>query len=562
MAASRAKSGAAVRAVSTDRSFQASLRTYEPQSATLDTSKAFESLEGDVLRLQIGIDRMQNVAKQRKDLAVYRGRLASKRNLHPISRLLSSLSGEITTNLPQTRSFCMSESLGLLISSSLGPTYVKSSMDSLLRLAILKAQLLELVVKKVGELALLYLWMRVDEEDIGRLSGSVEIWVRCLEVLGAEERRSEGENALNRAEEQLRNQTKALENVRKELENAQKASKQQLIEHEAIKNRVEEQVRAQAKALESARKELENAQKDSKQQQIAYETRLKSLKEEMAQVQEAKAETRKEPTRRSLFTQTEDYQAELEQQRDTICRLQRETDTVLSRNKELEARQKQLESELSAAQQSYNTEHEIAVALRAKVKSAESEAEEKTSEVSRLRDIVMSLELETAKQAALCQRLQGNSQEQAAELAKKWEIQLDLQAASAQKTETCLTAQLSQELQQSSQLRALLDQKELKISTLTENKEQLEGEIRENEATIDRLQRSLSQLINMDEDTFEAVMKHEMEMMRSAYEQRLKDLRDSYDRLKRDKMIEGRALKEALAEKERVLELISSKSGL
>jgi hypothetical protein len=66
----------------------------------------------------------------------------------------------------------------------------------------------------------------------------------------------------------------------------------------------------------------------------------------------------------------------------------------------------------------------------------------------------------------------------------------------------------------------------------------------------------------MDEDTFEAVMKHEMEMMRSAYEQRLKDLRDAYDRLKRDKMIEGRALKEALAEKERVLELINSKFGL
>jgi hypothetical protein len=445
-------------------------------------------------------------------------------------------------------------------------------MDSLLRLAILKSQLLELVVKKVGELALLYLWMRVDEEDIGRLSGSVEIWVRCLEVLGAEEGRSEGdirenENALNRAEEQARTQAKALESVRKELENAQKASKQQLIEHETIKNRVEEQMRAQAKAFESVRKELENVQKDSKQQQIVYETRLKSLKEEMTRVQEAaakaKAEARKEPTRRSLFIQTEDYQAtEIEQLRDTIRRLQRETDAALSRNKELETGQKQLKLELSAAQQSCNTENEALIALRTKVKSAENEVEEKTSEVSRLRDIVLSLELETAKQTAQCQRLQNSSQEQAAKLAEKWQNQLNLQATSAQKTETCLTAQLSQEILQSSQLRALLDQKELKISTLTENKEQLEGEIRENKVTIDRLQLSLSQLINMDEDTFEAVMKHEMEMMRSAYEQRLKDLRDAYDRLKRDKMIEGRALKEALAEKERVLELINSKFGL
>ena len=505
------------------------MRVYEPQSAGVDTGKVFEALEGEVLRLQVGIDRMQNVVKQRKDLAVYRGRLASKRNLHPISRLLSSLSGETSPNLPQMRSFCLSESLAPLISTTLSPQYTKSSLESLLRLAILKAQLLELVLKKAGELALLYLWMRWDEEAIGRLSGSVEIWVKCLEVLGAEE--GTGQIALETANEK-----------------------------DLLLSRAEEQVRSQAKVMEGLRKEVESAQKDSKQQQIAYESRLKALKEALSRAEEAvlkaKAETKQEPIRRSQSIQTEnDPATETKRLKETILALQQEKDAILRKSMEWEQSAKQAEAEIAALQQGSRTESQETLQ---KLKSAQNEVLEKTGEVDRLREERLNSELAAANQAAQYQRLLRECEE-AGKQAEAWRSRLDQQSTSAKQAEACLALQLAQEVQQSAQFRALLDSKDLEIAVLIETKVQLKAEIEENKGTIDRLQRSLSQLINMDEDTFEAVMKNEMDMMRNAYEQRLKDLRCSYDSLKREKTTETRALKEALAEKERVLELISSK---
>lgn len=481
------------------------------------------------MRLQVSIDRMQNVAKQKKDLAVYRGRLASKRALHPISRLLSSLTGEISTNIPQMRSFCQSESLGPLVSACLNPISAKSSLEALLRMAILKTQLLELVLKKAGELALLYLWMRLDEEAIGRLSGSVEIWVKCLEVLGNEEESGQGAvEALN--------------------------AKDLLV------NRAEEQVRSQAKAIESLRKELESAQKDTKQQQIAYESKLKALKEDLFRAEEAvlkaKAAVKTEPTRRSVSIQTENDPAqETKRLTKAIFALEQEKDAISKRNGELEQRGKLVEAEIAVLQEDVRRER---LEMRQKLQSAESEVQEKAFEVDRLKEERLNSDLATGNQAAQYQSL-VREWEEATKQAEAWRSRLDQQCVSAKQAEACLALQLAQEVQKSAQFQALLDSKDLEITILAESEQQLKAEIEANEGSIERLQRSLSQLINMDEDTFEAVMKNEMDMMRKAYEQRLKELRCSYDRLKREKATETRALKEALGEKERVLQLISSK---
>ena len=495
----------------------------------IDTGKAFESLETDIMRLQSCVDTLQSTAKQTKDMAVYRGRLASRRNLHPVSRLLSSLSGEVVMNLPQTRTFCMSEGVSQLVSNCIGGAYVKLPSESLLRLSILKSQFQEIIIKKIGEIALLHLWLKVDEEEIGRLSGSVEIWVKCLEILSANEQNEKLK--LMQQELNLKNDilAKLEENVRILTEKKTNLER----EFDVFRNKSEAKFANLQKEFDIFRKTNE-------------EEKCKNL-EEIRNLREIKA---KIEAKKSIFVQTDFFESqEIISMRENLKMLQFE----LQNEQKL---RKNAENEIKSIQESEKIEKET---LEMEIKSAKNRIEELNSENNRLKVEIDGLKLEIQNHEFLYEKLQTDFKSASTAHSTTLQLQLDHLTSSAKETEACLTSQISKITDQLSNLRTELDQKDLEIANLTEKNRDYASEILENRSTIDRLQLSLSKLVNMDEDTFEAVMKNEMEMMRNAYELKLKEARNALEKVKKEKIVEVRTLKEALAEKERVLEVTLSR---
>ena len=116
----------------------------------------------------------------------------------------------------------------------------------------------------------------------------------------------------------------------------------------------------------------------------------------------------------------------------------------------------------------------------------------------------------------------------------------------SQQVEEFLNKEISDLRNQLEDLKQKHEDSNLKVDKLTWEIQDLIQDLKDKDSIIERLQNELMGVGSDDEDTFENVMKHELSMMRQAYEKKINKLQEAFETSKKSYMLQIRELKEQL----------------
>lgn len=272
---------------------------------------AFYSIEEDIYEIQKVIDRFLNLMCE-SESDIPRGKISSRKSFIPSVRNLASRIGNYSATVTQLRNGALVDIVFNIVSNVLGSKYANLSNDMLIRLIALKAQMLEMLVKKIGELALLKLSRNEEKCESDR---TCKVIIELCKIDGEETRATVNDTVIESLQqeiEKLKSEYSYKNNIKiqeMEKENAElkdrikkkqddvdkllldlKSLKDVEFEKKALEKRVKDfkEIENEKKSLEQRLKEIENDKKaleiklnefiNINQEKKALENRLKDYK--------------------------------------------------------------------------------------------------------------------------------------------------------------------------------------------------------------------------------------------------------------------------------------------
>ena len=547
-----------------------------PKTLESDMTRAFASIEEDILTLQGFIERFK---LKNLDSGIYRGKLHSRRSLQQSSK--SSL--ETSMTLQNYRNSTLTEPIYNLIIATLGSQYSAIPSETVLRLSLLKIKLHEVLIRKTAEIlaARLECDPDIDGKVVGLLIRVIELnpepkndsRVKELEQAVAElraEARKDLRSGKEDSEIELAARFKAFERTKnEELDLAAKKIREleidkgrvsllvgemeklrkKLAESENFESRVNflqtelemsktklsELAECLEKSVRKGRK-LEESLEKGKAQEKSVQGVIDGLTKEVIdlrarmvsldrQGQEEKARELWE-LRRELEGKA---RGEVEGVSGELRRVLSEKESLEHMMKCAEGQAKVLITELKSA----NSE------LTSELQRLKQDLEKALSENSSLKVTLNSVRTESVE---LKTELKGLETEKNAKTEENKELALKVQELTGQLKDTGPSQDTEKFLySEIYKLRAELTQVSWKLDERLISCEKLESELRNLKTDLsksrsmnERLQDELIKANSaLDDDTFENVMRNEMNIMRETFEKRVKDSRDEIDNMKR-----------------------------
>lgn len=497
-------------------------------------TKLFEGIEVDINEVQSRIDQVKPPGVQSKEIGVYRGKLQSRRAVTPLARQLASLSGDTSLSIQQLRNSSVTDSIYSIVSLSLGQDTARLPNETCIRMFSLKCQLQDILLKKLHELAALQLIQVEGELQPTPLKSLLKL---------IDSKAPLDDSRVSRGEDTVTLQANLAE---AKVVAAEALSKLHAAEASCIKHT------ERLKQLTAAHSVLE-----------AQITKLKTEVEAKSSGQESAASTAKALTEQ-LAKHAEEVKAkdarfaELSAgHKAALLQIESLTDQVVTLTKQVDGLTKQLQS-LQSAENSFadalNKANSTGAQAAAKAIELESQLSKIKSSADQLEKTVKqqnSLILAKEQQIKDADFLLSKAKAEVAELTDK--IQRRDREGSSRNDQIIAACKQVEEL-----LKIQLAEAEETIGKLEQTKEKLQQSIlaqsRQLKSMQDELE-SLKRLDNyafpdVDEDTFEAVMKAELTMMRNSYEAQLKSARADLDELKRKSYNELRELRNAARDAE------------
>lgn len=571
-----------------------------PKTLEADVTRAFASLEEDILNLQGFIERFK---VKNLDSGIYRGKLNSRRSLQHNSKTQFSI--ETSMTLQNYRNSTLTEPIYNLIISTLGSQYSAIPSETVLRLSLLKIKLHEVLIRKIAEI----LAARLDSEpeNDGKIIG---LLTRIIELNPEPKENDSRIKDLEQTISDLRNEArKDLKNVKdsedlttkfklfeksknEELEAAQKKIKDLEVDKGRVSLLVGEMEKLRKKLSESEihesrvnflQSELEmNKVKltelaDSYEKSVRKSQKLEKTLEKI-KGQERSAQSTIEGQTREILELKSKFVAVERQASDTKLKELQE----LRQNLELKAENlleeknkliQDLQHEKQNIENSMKAAELIAKSVIDELKSANSEL---TSEMQMLKQdyekicaekssVKVSLELVSAESSELKKEKKMLEAEIRKKTQENEELVKKIQELSGQMKETVANQDTEKFLySEIYKLRAELTQVSWKLDERLILTEKLESELKNLKMDLSksrsmnvRLQDELAKANSaIDEDTFENVMRNEMNIMRETYEKRIKDTRDEIDAIKRKHFGEVKKVKDELKSAEHAKEYL------
>lgn len=355
------------------QSFRARNASEERKS---ELHSAFYSIEEDIYEIQKVIDKFLNcMCEGESDIP--RGKISSRKSIVPSVRSLASRMGNYSATVTQLRNGALLDVVFNLVSNVLGAKYVNLPNDMLLRLLALKAQMLEMLIKKIGELAVLKLSKNEDKCEVENKTAKAIIELckldaddtrdsindTIIENLQMQIKQMKVEythnynskvNAAEKENTELKERMKKLQDDIEKVMTENRAFKEIENEKKALERRLREYIE-----IENDRKSLEQRLRDSDNERKELERRLKELveidnnKKGLEQrLREAEKDKKGLEKRVKELKDIENDKRALELKLNELIILQQEKKSLESRLKEYrnqEAEKKLLEQKLNEA---------------------------------------------------------------------------------------------------------------------------------------------------------------------------------------------------------------------
>jgi chromosome segregation ATPase len=343
---------------SAKRPISQSFRSRNPsEERKSELHSAFYSIEEDIYEIQKVIDKFLNsMCEGESDIP--RGKISSKKSIVPSVRSLASRMGNYSATVTQLRNGALLDVVFNLVSNVLGAKYVNLPNDMLLRLLALKAQMLEMLIKKIGELAVLKL--SKNEEKSEAENKTVKVIIELCKLDHDDTRDSINDTIIENLQNQIKqmkveythNYNTKVNAVEKESNELRERMKklQDEIDKCITENRALKEIENQNRTLERRLRELvdiENDKKSLEQRLRDFENERKALERRLKELVEI--ENNKKAIEQKLREAETDKKA-LELKLNELVILQQEKKALESRLKEyrnLEAERKLLEQKLN-----------------------------------------------------------------------------------------------------------------------------------------------------------------------------------------------------------------------
>ena len=565
-----------------------------PKTLETDVTRAFASLEEDILGSQNYIERLK---VKGLDSGVYRGRLQSRRSLRNSSKSASS-SIETSMTLQNYRNSTLTEPVYNLIISTLGSQYSAIPSDTILRLCLLKIKLHEVLLRKISEIVSVKLEVEAENdlkvinlifkliesapeikenrENDGKIK-ELEIIVESLK----NDLKKEAKNAKDY--EDIANRCKSNEKIRTdELD----AALRKIKELEVDKGRVS----LLAGEMEKLRKRLQEAElNDSK---ITFlQSELEKSNGKISEVAESFEKSARE--NKKLKETIEKFKVQEKHFQGIIDSLNKDLLEVkhkyLSNEQNLqEAKLKEIQELSKKMQEAFDAELKLKLEALQKALIDNEKLEEvlKNSEMLS-KSIINDLKSTNSSLTQELNKLKLDFERVSSELLS-FKVNLNLLVSQIEEQKLALSGleeekqKLTAELLESNKkvtemsnqlktsggnqetekflyseiykLRAELTQVSWKLDERLIINEKLENEVKSLKIDLikargmsERLQDELAKANSaFDEDTFENVMRNELSIMRETYEKRMKENRDEIDGMKRKSMLELKKIRDEL----------------
>lgn len=589
-----------------------------PRAGEKDLSRAFASLEEDILSLQSFIERARVKCL---DSGVHRGKLMSRRSISTTNGQKGSILIENSQSLQQYRNATLTEPIYNLIIATLGPHYASIPSETVFRLSLLKIKLHEVFLKKVSELATVKLSSEVDTE--GRL---ITVICRFFEMINESKEPSVNEDKTIELEENiqhLKNELKKEAKAKKDLEDALARyvmmEKQRKEEFEGYSKKLKEYEECKGKMM-VLMNDLEKFRHKCEQHDV-LEAKIIFLQTETGDLNVKLSESertieRLEKDSKKLKEHIEKFKVKERLNTTTIETL---TSELIEIKKEIitknncEAVVKEFEDKIEELKKIHKLEmtkkieelekgyhdkfHKNLIQSTTQYKTLEEksnllemallDSEESKKKIlnefglenSGLGREIIGLKAENEKFYNENTKFKSNlallNSEIADKVNKISELQKELEAkdliigqlkaktvadSSIGETEKFLSNEIMQLQAQLSVFSSKFDEKCILCERLQSEIKYCKADLQKSREANELIQDEFSKMNqNYDEDTFENVMRNELTIMRGAYEKRLKEARDEIDAVKKKQMFEVKKLKDEIKQCEHSKEYLEIK---
>lgn len=572
-----------------------------PKTLESDMTRAFASIEEDILNIQGFIERYKI---KNLDSGVYRGKLHSRRSLQHSSKS-SQFSLETSMTLQNYRNSTLTEPIYNLIISTLGSQYSAIPSETVLRLSLLKIKLHEVLIRKIAEI--LAARLESEPENDGKVVG---LLIRIIE-LNPEPKENDSrikeleqtiadlrndarkESKSGKESEEMALKFKTFEKIKnEELDAANKKIKELEIDKGRVSLLVGEMEKLRKKLMESEihesrvnflQSELEMNKSKLTELADSFEKSVRKSKKLEETLEKAKIHEK------SVQGVIDGLTKEIMDLKSKLVNLDRQGQET--KTKELQNLKQELEEKTQKMLDEKNKHlHQLSIEkenLENSIKSAEilskslindlkSANSELTSELQKLKQdvektssenssIKVSLNLTTSELAELKIKLRRLEIETKEKTEKNEELALKVQELSgqlkeigaSQDTEKFLYSEIYKLRAELTQVSWKLDERLILCEKLESEIKNLKIDLGKSRSMNDRLQDELVKANStLDDDTFENVMRNEMNIMRETFEKRIKDTRDEIDNMKRKHFADVKKVKDELKSAEHAREYL------
>jgi chromosome segregation ATPase len=565
-----------------------------PKTLETDVTRAFASLEEDILSTQNYVERLK---VKGLDSGVHRGRLQSRRSLRHSSKSSSSCV-ETSMTLQNYRNSTLTEPIYNLIIATLGSQYSAIPSETVLRLCLLKIKLHEVLIKKIGEI--LAVKLEVDTENDGKVIGLLFKLIDSNPE-NKESREYDGKvKELENLVESLRNEAKKESKSAKDYEDIifklKSNEKNKCEELESLGKKVKElevdrgRVSLLVGEMEKLRKKLSEAdinesritflQSELEKNNLKLNDLADSLEKSVRENKKLKETIEKNKTlEKSLQSQIDSLTKDLLESKQKSLSFEQQFQE--SKAKEILDLSTQFDSKLQKISKSKDDQFESLLkekdSLESSLKNSEmlsksiiselkSSNNDLSQELHKLKQDFDKLSSELQSLKVTQSLLQADSQDQHKKIIdledslrikttelqesslKQQELSNQLKSSGVnQETEKFLYGEIYKMRAELTQVSWKLDERLIINEKLESDVKNLKNDLAKSRAMSERLQDELAKANSaFDEDTFENVMRNELAIMRETYEKRVKEARDEIDTLKRKNMLELKKVKDDL----------------